>query len=55
MLDSAIESEKFSYDEKYVKQEFTSMGFKSIVEKSWPKWNSTMGRLNERREDIFVG
>lgn len=53
-MDPLLEREVSSYDSIDLKSSFSSLGFKSIVEKSWSKWEGTLGELNVRRESSAV-
>jgi len=44
--DTSWVSDKYEFKEAELKNAFTSREFKSIIDKSWPKWQKTMERLN---------
>lgn len=44
-----IDEKDYSFDEASLKNAFTTRQFKSIIEKSWPKWQNSLESLNAKR------
>lgn len=50
--DSKMVEADYNFKDNDLKKNFQDRGFKSIVEKSWQKWQNTMERLDERCKKI---